>query len=88
LAIAMAYIIERQAINWLLNRWGCNYNVFQKIIEMENRVKLIENNLEAPPYDPNRYKNHYFYPDFDMLKERMTEDSEQNKKLRKKSKEK
>ena len=28
LAIGFAYILERQAINWLLNRLGCNFNVF------------------------------------------------------------
>lgn len=70
--IGFAYILERQAINWLVNRQGCNFNWFQKITEMEVRVKLIEQEIEAPPYDPLRYKNHYFYPDFDVLLERMT----------------
>lgn len=66
-------ILERQAINWLLNRHGCTFNVFQKITEIENRVNLIENEVSCPPYDPQRYKNHYFYPDFELLWERMTE---------------
>ena len=63
--IALAFIIERQSVNWLYNRNGCNYNIFQKITEMEMRVQAIEQGQKAPPYDPSRYKNHYFYPDFD-----------------------
>lgn len=53
---------------------------------MELRVKLIEEGIDAPPYDPNRYKNHYFYSDFDILKERMTEGAEEGKKRGKKAK--
>jgi hypothetical protein len=53
---------------------------------MEVRVKLIEQGLEAPPYNPKRYKNHYFYNDFDLLKDRMTMDPEKNHKRVKKAK--
>lgn len=43
---------------------------------MEVRIEAIDedSSKEAPPYDPTRYKNHYFYPDFEQLKERMQED--------------
>jgi len=41
---------------------------------MQLRVQAIDEGLEAPPYDPKRYKNHYFYPDFDVMMTKMTED--------------
>lgn len=76
LLVAAALIIERQAFNWLNNRNGCDYRIFQKLVEMEVRIEAIDedSSKEAPPYDPTRYKNHYFYPDFEQLKERMQED--------------
>jgi hypothetical protein len=42
LLIALSFVIERQAINWLFNRNGCDFNIFQKMIEIELRIKQIE----------------------------------------------
>lgn len=84
--IAFSFVLESFAINWLENRNGCNYNVFQKIIEMEERVKAIQALKQAPQYNPSRYKNHYFYPDFDSLRDRMTEETKDKVKYTKKAK--
>ena len=35
--LAAGLTIERQAINWLSNRYGCNYNRLQKCIELDLR---------------------------------------------------
>jgi len=38
-------------------------------------MKAINEDLGKPPkYDTNRYRNHYFYPDFKEIQDRMTED--------------
>lgn len=46
---------------------------------MQVRVEAVEEDptQPAPPYDPSRYKNHYFYPDFETLRERMQESLEE-----------
>jgi len=68
-------VIERNSINWLYNRNGCTYSKFQKIIELELRMNAINKDYGKPPkYDTNRYRNHYFYPDFEIIQKKMTED--------------
>ena len=75
--ILVGLFFEKQAINWLTNRWGCTYNKLQKFIELDLRQQAIESMREArsnpsveqwgqvvPIYDPNRYELHYFYNNF------------------------
>lgn len=67
--------IEKTAINWLTNRWGCTYNKLQKLLELDVRYKMLEEDkLEVPaPYGPHRYREHYFYHNFDDLVHRLVE---------------
>jgi hypothetical membrane protein len=37
LLLTIVLMIERKAINWLMNRNGCNYNKFQKFVELDLR---------------------------------------------------
>ena len=70
--------LEKSAIDWLTNRWGCTYNKLQKLIELEERYKLIEEHgiTQAVPYCPQRYREHYFYHNFDEIIVRTTENDE------------
>jgi hypothetical protein len=45
--------IEKQAINWLTNRWGCTYNKLQKFIELDLRHEAIESQRLARE-DPSK----------------------------------
>lgn len=75
--LIVALAIEKQCINWLVDRWGCNYNAFQKCIELETRKKFIDKKWGNPPaYDPGQYHFHYFYKDLDQLLERFKEETE------------
>ena len=67
--------IEKMSINWLTNRWGCTYNKLQKFLEIDTRYKILtDDNIEVPPpYGPHRYRDHYFYHNFDELIGRLTE---------------
>jgi hypothetical protein len=52
--LALGLVMERQAINWLTNRKGCTYNRLQKFIELDLRMKAIEEKwpICPPRYDP------------------------------------
>jgi len=67
--------LEKAAIDWLTNRWGCTYNKLQKLVELEERYKLLEEHQipHAIPYCPQRYRDHYFYHNFDEIVARTTE---------------
>ena len=66
LFIAIGLVIERQAINWLTNRKGCTFNRLQKFIELDCRMKAINEKwpIINPKYDINAYEDHYFFHDF------------------------
>lgn len=61
-------MFERQAINWLTNRWGCNFMKLQKFVELDTRAKAISekwsNVPDKIPYGLDRYEQHYFYNDY------------------------
>ena len=63
-------IMERQSINWLKNRFGCTHFKLQKFIEVDNRREGLRYNWEinAPKYDIENYRKHYFLNDFDDIK--------------------
>lgn len=67
-------IFEKQSINWLSNRFGCNYYRLQKYVELDMRREGLrpKNRWENPnpEYKIDRYRKHYFYSDFDQLKAR------------------
>jgi len=62
------------AINWLKNRFGCTYFKLQKFAELDQRREALRYDWDilAPPYDVERYRQHYFRNDFDELKLLMT----------------
>lgn len=66
-------IVERVAINWLKNRFGCTYFKLQKFIELDQRREALRYrwNIVNPKYNVNNYTKHYFLNDFDEIKERM-----------------
>jgi hypothetical protein len=68
-------IVERLFINWLTNRFGCNFNKFQKCAEFDIRRKALKNNWDVcpPSYNVNNYRNFYYREDFDELAEKFTE---------------
>jgi hypothetical protein len=49
--------IERISINWLSNRFGCNYFKICKFAEMDIRKKAMKYRYPKmnPTYDPKRY---------------------------------
>jgi len=59
----LGLFIEKAAINWLKNRWGCSYSNYQKFCELEIRFKAIKEKWELTPipYKPEHYKFHNFY---------------------------
>ena len=63
--------LEKAAINWLKNRWGCTYFNYAKFVELETRSKAIKEKWEITPipYHPEHYKYHNFYKplDFDII---------------------
>ena len=78
-ALTIGCIFERKSINWLRNRWGCSYYRLQKYIELDNRRDALGRagrktkgqwDRPNPAYDVERYRKHYFYADFDYLKEK------------------
>lgn len=73
--LTVGLIIERQAINWLTNRNGCNYNKFQKFVELDLRKQAIDENWEimVPKYNVDDYKNYYYRPDFRDIKMKIIE---------------
>ena len=87
--IGLLYIgltIEKLAINWLTNRWGCTYNKLQKFVELEMRKSCIKDKWERlPAYDIDAYGRHYFYTDFEVIKRRFTEEHAEAKWKRQKA---
>lgn len=67
--------LEKAAINWLNNRWGCTYSIFQKFVELEVRNSSIKENwgVLPVPYKPEHYRYHNFYKpmDFDDIFDRL-----------------
>lgn len=63
-------VIEKQSINWLKNRNGCNHFNLQKYIELDLRVRAFKENWlnQRIEYDVDNYKKHYFHGDFDTIK--------------------
>jgi hypothetical protein len=67
--IGILYIglfLERAAISWLKNRWGCDYFYFQKFIEIEYRNKALNEKWKNShiKYRPDHYAYHNFYKSY------------------------
>ena len=77
----LGLVIERQSINWLKNRFGCTYFKLQKFIELDQRREGLRYNWEinAPAYDIENYRKHYFLNDFDNIKHHITMNLNENK---------
>ena len=71
-SLILGLILERLAITWLKDRFGCTHNKLQKFIELDMRREALRRNWEIcpPPYGVERYRQHYFLNDFDSLKEK------------------
>ena len=71
--LLLGLAIERVAINWLENRFGCTHFKLQKFTELDQRREAIRYDWDIvnPKYDVERYRHHYFRNDFDELKELM-----------------
>jgi len=73
--LIIGLVFERSAINWLTNRFGCTYFRLQKFIELDMRREALRAKrcweFPNPDYSIDRYKKHYFYTDFDILKEKL-----------------
>lgn len=80
LAMACAMMIEKQAINWLVDRHGCTHAKVQKFTELDLRRQGILEGWGTPPpkYDIGRYKNHYYYHDFELLQRIFKESNKEN----------
>ena len=78
--LILGLFFEKCCINWLNNRWGCNYNKIQKFIELEQRVRSINEKWQIcpPPYNPKRYKEHYFKKNFRSIQDRFFESPEKS----------
>ena len=86
-AMIVSLAFEKQCINWLTNRCGCNYYALQKFIELDMRKKCIDEKWDVRPvYRMDLYRLHYFYKDIDTLIERFKETHEERERLRKISK--
>jgi hypothetical protein len=70
--LIIGLVFERSAITWLTNRFGCTYFRLQKFIELDMRREAIRAKncweFPNPEYNIERYRKHYFYTDFDILK--------------------
>jgi hypothetical protein len=82
-SLLIGLILERQAISWLKNRFGCNHYKLQKFIELDMRREALRKDRASPTwevcppvYDVERYRQHYFENDFDELKEKFTMNTE------------
>lgn len=74
LSLVIGLIFERQAINWLKDRYGCTHYRLQKFIELDQRRESLRHNWDIvpAPYDVERYRQHYFYNEFDLYKKKFT----------------
>lgn len=68
--LLLGLIIERIAINWLDDRFGCTYFKLQKFTELDERKKAIRYtwDIQNPQYNTEQYRQHYFRNDFDEIK--------------------
>jgi hypothetical protein len=57
-SLIFGLIMERLAITWLKNRFGCTHNKLQKFLELDMRRDALRKNWEirTPPYDIERYR--------------------------------
>lgn len=87
--LLLGLAIERVAINWLENRFGCTHFKLQKFTELDQRREAIRYDWDVvnPKYDVERYRHHYFRNDFDELKELMENQTYQKMLLVRKTKE-
>lgn len=71
--LILGLAIERLAINWQENRFGCTHFKLQKFIELDMRREAIRADWDIPnpTYDIERYRRHYFRTDFNDLKKLM-----------------
>jgi hypothetical protein len=71
---------ERQAINWLKNRFGCTHFKLQKFIELDQRREAERYNWDilTPTYDLERYRPFYFYNDFDQVMQKIKDNLSQH----------
>lgn len=71
--ILLGLIIERFAINWQKNRFGCNYFKLQKFIELDQRREALRYRWGKvnPVYNVDEYKKHYFLNDFEDIKDKI-----------------
>lgn len=71
--MVLGLAVERFAINWLMNRFGCTHFKLQKFCELDQRREAIRYDWDIPnpTYDVERYRRHYFRNDFTDLKELM-----------------
>lgn len=69
--LLLGLMIERVAINWLKNRFGCTHFKLQKFAELDQRREAERHNWDIvnPKYDVENYRQHYFRNDFDDIKE-------------------
>ena len=76
----LSLIIERQSINWLVNRFGCTYYKLQKFVELDTRRQAIQENWEVCPakYEPEKYGEHYFLNDFEEIKEKFSKKNQED----------
>lgn len=65
--------IERVAINWLKNRFGCTHFKLQKFTELDVRREALRYDWDIvnPKYNPENYRKHYFMNDFEDIKKQM-----------------
>lgn len=76
--VFLALWLEKQSINWLTNRFGCNFNKFQKFCELEIRKQCIDEGWPVRPwYDINLYRMFYFYHDIDTIIPRFMESDDE-----------
>jgi hypothetical protein len=68
--LLLGLAIERIAINWLENRFGCTHFKLQKFVELDHRREAIRYDwdIKNPKYDVERYRQHYFRNDFNEVK--------------------
>lgn len=80
--LAFSLALEKNSINWLKNRNGCNYKKLQKCCEIDMREQAIKSNWpkDRPIYDPESYRHHYLRHDFDNLKNKFFETDEESMK--------
>lgn len=72
--LLLGLTVERIAINWLDNRFGCTHFKLQKFAELDERRRAIRYDWDVPnpKYDVEQYRSHYFRNDFEEIKTLVT----------------